>query len=275
MILTTFTFAVQDSFSRLLASEYNVILIVTIRYFVFAIFIVVASFREPQKFKRALKTKHPLLQISRGILLVAEVCIMVFSFTILGLAKSHAFFSCYPLMVCLLSIPILNERIGFFRAIIVLFGLLGTLIILRPGTADFSVEYLIPLTSALLFAIYSILTRYVSEEDNAETSLFWVGIVGALFMLLLVPFHWEPIIGLDLLWTLILCFIAILGHFFLIKTLEVCEASKVQPFAFFQIIFASFFGVLLFSETLDLFSIIGTLLIIVCGILMYRYESKE
>ena len=143
MILTTFTFAVQDSFSRLLASEYNVFLIVAIRYFVFATFIVVASFREPQKFKRALKTKYPLLQISRGILLVAEVCIMVFFFTILGLAKvTH--FSCYPLMVCLLSIPILNEKIGFFRAIIVLFGLFGTLIILRPGTADFSVEYLIP-----------------------------------------------------------------------------------------------------------------------------------
>ena len=274
MLLTTFTFAVQDSFSQILASDYNVILIVSLRYFFLTFCILIVCLINPAKFKKALKTEFLFIQILRGLILALEICVMVYSFTKIGLAKSHAFFSCYPLIVCVLSIPFLNEKIGFFRSICVAFGFLGTLIILRPGTSDFSLEYLIPLLSALLFALYSILTRYVSYKDNTETSLFWVGVVGTLFMSGIIPFFWEPILTVDLFWILILCLIAILGHFFLIKTLETCEASKVQPFAYFQVIFASFFGVSLFSERIDLLSVIGTSVIIFSGVLMYFRETK-
>ena len=100
MLLTTLTFATQDSFSRLLASEYNVIVVVAIRYLFFSFCILLVCLRYPEKMKKALKTRHLFLQILRGLLLAMEVCVMVFSFTQLGLAKSHAFFSCYPLMVC-------------------------------------------------------------------------------------------------------------------------------------------------------------------------------
>ncbi len=274
MLLTTFTFAVQDSLSQILASDYNVILIVSIRYFFLTFCIFIFCLINPIKFKKALRTKHLFLQILRGLLLALEICVMVYSFTKLGLAKSHAFFSCYPLLVCLLSIPILNEKIGFLQSICILFGFLGTLIVLRPGTSGFSLEYLIPLLSALLFALYSILTRYVSHRDTTETSLFWVGLVGTLFMSVVVPFFWEPILEIDLLWILTLCLIAILGHFFLIKTLEICEVSKVQPFAYFQVVFASFFGIYFFSESIDLLSAIGTGIIIFSGVLMYFRETK-
>ena len=273
MILTTFTFAVQDSFSQILASDFNVILIVSIRYFFLTFCILIFCLINPIKFKNALRTKHLYLQVLRGLILALEICVMVYSFTKLGLAKSHAFFSCYPLLVCLLSIPLLNEKISFFSLICILFGFLGTLIILRPGTSAFSVEYLIPLLSALLFALYSILTRYVSYRDTTETSLFWVGVVGTLLMSGIVPFFWEPVSGIDLLWVLMLCLIAILGHVFLIKTLEICEASKVQPFAYFQVVFASFFGIFLFSESIDFLSVIGTSIIISSGLLMYFRET--
>ena len=93
-------------------------------------------------------------------------------------------------------------------------------------------------------------------------------------MSVIVPFFWEPISEIDLLWILILCLIGILGHLFLIKTLEICEASKVQPFAYFQIVFASFFGIYLFSESIDLLSAMGTGIIILSGVLMYFREIK-
>ncbi len=275
MLLTTLTFAVQDSFSRVLASEYNVIVVVAIRYFFFSICILLVCIRHPKKMRAALKTKHLFLQILRGLLLAMEVCVMVFAFTKLGLAKSHAFFSCYPLLVCLLSVPILHEKIGYLRSISVLIGFIGTLIILRPGTSSFSVEYFIPLLSAFLFALYSVVTRYVSNHDSSETSLFWTGVIGAVFMSTLIPFYWQPILGYDILWMAILCFIAILGHFLLIKTLEVSEVSKVQPFAYFQVVFASLFGIFLFSESIDLLSVLGTAIIISSGLLMYLKEIRK
>lgn len=275
MLFTTFTFAIQDSISRLLASEYNVIMVVFLRYSFFTLCILLISLKRPEKLLQALKTPHLLLQILRGLLLASEVCVMVFSFTKLGLAKSHAFFSAYPLMVCILSVPLLNERIGILRSISVLIGFLGTLIILQPGTKNFSVEYFIPLTSALLFALYSIITRYVSKDDSTETSLFWMGIVGTIFMASFVPFYWEPILGLDIVWMFFLCIIAILGHFLLIKTLEISEASKIQPFSYFQVAFAFLFGVLFFSENINFSAILGTSIITMGGILMYVWEIKN
>ena len=94
-------------------------------------------------------------------------------------------------------------------------------------------------------------------------------------MTTLIPFYWEPIKGFDILWLTMLCFIAILGHFLLIKTLEISEASKVQPFAYFQVVFATLFGILLFSERIDLLTVVGTAVIIFSGILMYLKELSQ
>ena len=102
-----------------------------------------------------------------------------------------------------------------------------------------------------------------------------MGVIGAVFMSALIPFYWQPILGYDILWMAILCFIAILGHFLLIKTLEVSEASKVQPFAYFQVVFASLFGIFLFSESIDLLSVLGTAIIISSGLLMYLKEIRK
>ena len=115
MIATTFVFAVQDGISRHLASEYNVLMVVMIRYWFFAAFVVAIARAKAGGIRAAARTRQPLVQITRGLLLAAEICVMVVGFTILGLVESLAVFTCYPLLVAALSGPVLGETVGWRR----------------------------------------------------------------------------------------------------------------------------------------------------------------
>ena len=103
MIATTFVFAVQDGISRHLAGTYNVWMVVMIRYWFFAAFVIAISSRRPGGIRAAAATDQPVLQIVRGLLLAGEICVAVLGFVWLGLVESHAIFAAYPLIITLLS----------------------------------------------------------------------------------------------------------------------------------------------------------------------------
>ena len=164
MVLTTLFFAAQDGISRHLAGEYNTLMVVMVRYWFFAAFVLALAARAKGGLRAAARTEQPVLQIARGILLVAEVCVMVTAFTLLGLIESSAVFICYPLLVAALSGPILGERVGWRRWTAIGVGFLGVLILLKPGAGVFSPLAAIPLASAFMFALYSLLTRYAARK---------------------------------------------------------------------------------------------------------------
>ena len=121
MLLTTFVFALQDGISRHLAGSYNVIMVIMIRYWFFAAFVVAVAARNAGGIRAAAATKQPVLQIFRGFLLATEVCVKVAGFTLLGLVESHAVFACYPLLVAAFSGSVLGERVGWRRWLAILF----------------------------------------------------------------------------------------------------------------------------------------------------------
>ena len=201
------------------------------------------------------------------MLLVAEIWITVIAFVKLGLIATHSIFAIYPLLVAALAGPLLGEYVGWRRGLAILVGLIGVLIILRPGVQVIDPAAIYPLVGATMFAIYSLLTRRVGREDSAETTFFYTGVVGAVFSTLAVPFFWTPIAGWeDWAWMVTLCLTAVAGHFLLIKSYEVAEATVVQPFAYFQLVFVGILGVFFFGETPDGWTILGTGVILCAGI---------
>jgi drug/metabolite transporter (DMT)-like permease len=266
MVATTFVFAMQDGISRHLAGEYNVFMIVMIRFWFFAAFVMALAARRPGGLAAATRTRHPWLQITRGLLLVFEVCILILSFVVLGLVESHAVFTCYPLLVAALSGPVLGERVGWRRWTAIGIGFVGVLIILQPGITVFSPAALLPLVSALLFALYGLLTRYVSRSDSASVSFFWIGAVGALAMTPVGLWHWQPMRAPDWGWMALLCCTAALGHWLLIRAYEVAEASAVQPFAYLQLVFAAAIGIFLFGEVLEPHVAFGAGVVVCAGL---------
>ena len=265
MCLTTFVFAMQDGISRFLADEYNVYIVVMIRYWFFAAFVLFLAQRQGGVRKMA-RTKFPVVQIFRGVLLAAEIIVTVLAFTLLGLTETHAIFVSYPLMIAALSGPVLGEKVGWRRWAAIGAGLVGVLIILNPGAGVFSPLAAVPLLGAAMFAVYGLATRYVARGDDAMSSFFYTGVVGCVVMTAVGVFHWEPITGVNLIWMLVLCCSGVLGHWLLIKTYELAEASAVQPFAYLQLPFAAALGMMAFGEALRVNLAIGATIVVGAGL---------
>jgi drug/metabolite transporter (DMT)-like permease len=276
MSMTSFVFALQDGISRHLGGEYNVYLVVTIRFWFFALFVTLMAARQPGGIRAAVATDQPVVHLLRAGLLVFEVCVMVVAFVRLGLVASHAVFACYPLLVAALSGPVLGEKVGWRRWAAIGVGFVGILIILQPGVTVFSAFALIPLLSAFMFALYGLLTRYVARRDSANVSFFWTGVVGAA---LITPFglaHWQPMTASDWGWMATLCVTAATAHYLMIRAYEVAEASAIQPLAYLQLVFVAILGVTIFDEVLKPNVIIGTAVVVCAGLFtIWRARLKE
>ena len=266
MVLTTFIFAVQDGISRHLAGEYNVLMVVMIRYWFFAAFVISVAARQG---RRAARRRRHVATADAGVSRAASdhrdlrddpwlypagagrkpcgLCLLpAADRRAVGAGSGRA---------CRLA-PVGRDRVGF----------VGVIIILEPGFGVFQPQAVVPFLAALMFALYGLLTRYVARRDSAATSFFWTGTVGSVGMTAVGVWFWEPMTGPDWAWMGALCVTGAAGHFTLIKCYEVAEASAVQPFAYLQLLFASTLGILVFSETIRLNVALGAALIVGAGL---------
>ena len=266
MFGTTFVFAVQDGLSMHLSSTYNVFMVVMVRYWFFAAFVMTISAKKAGGLRKVAQTRQPYLQAFRGILLATEICIMVSGFTFLGLVESLAIFSSYTLIVAAMSGPILGETVGWRRWIAIVVGLFGVLIILKPGLVIFSCYAVIPPVAAFMFALYSLLTRYAARQDSSATSFFWTGVMGCIVMTAVGAFNLQNMIITDWILMLCLCLTGATGHWLLIRCYEVAEASEVQPFTYLQLVFGATIGVLVFGEVIEANVAIGAVLVVAAGL---------
>ena len=274
MVITTFMFSSMDGVSRYLAEKNNVFTLVTMRYWFIAFVMIVTCLFIKNRISDILNTNQPYIQFSRGVILSLNNCLVVYTFTLLGLVETHAIIACYPLIVAGLSVPFLGERFGWRRWMAIFTGFIGVIIILRPNTNVITEGSIFAIIGAIMFAVYLILTRYVSRSDTAITSFFWTGIGGTVTMSLISLFIWDDILKEDYLWLFIMCALSAGSHFMMVKTLQVAEASVVQPFSYLQLVFGSVIGVTIFSESIDLMIIVGALVVIGSGLFTTWREYK-
>ena len=274
MVITTFMFSSMDGVSRYLAEKNNVFTLVTMRYWFIAFVMIVTCLFIKNRISDILNTNQPYIQFSRGVILSLNNCLVVYTFTLLGLVETHAIIACYPLIVAGLSVPFLGERFGWRRWMAIFTGFIGVIIILRPNTNVITEGSIFAIVGAIMFAVYLILTRYVSRSDTAITSFFWTGIGGTVTMSLISLFIWDNILKEDYLWLLLMCILSAGSHFMMVKTLQVAEASVVQPFSYLQLVFGSVIGVTIFSESIDLMIIVGALVVIGSGLFTTWREYK-
>lgn len=274
MVAAVATFAAQDGFSRHLAGEYNTFMVVMIRYWVFAAFVILLALRRPEGPRAAIRSKRPGAHLLRSILLVAEICLIVWGYTLIGLIESHAVFAICPLLIVALSGPILGERISWQRWAAVAAGLLGVLIILRPGHGVFSWPALLPFAAALLFALYSVLTRLTTRDEPTFPAFFWPGVIGAVLMTALGLPWLEPVSPQDSALLAVYCALSIFSHWLLLKCYEQIEAARVQPYAYLQIVFVTLIGLTVYGEVLELPVAFGAGIIIAAGLYALSLERK-
>ncbi|NML72497.1 DMT family transporter [Rhizobium sp. S-51] len=272
-ILAFIIFSVQDAVSKHLGMAYPPVLVAMFRYWAFAAFAILLAMRARGGLKAAAATQRPLLQIARGMLLATQIPIAISAFALVGLAQSQAIFASGPLIVALLSVPILGEKVGWRRWTAIGVGLCGVLLILSPSGGDFSPYVILPIATAVIGAIYGLLTRLVSRADGPMTSFFYIGIVGAIALSIAGPFFWTPLAPSDWKWMILLCCTGIAGHFLLIKAYDNLHAVAVQPITYLQLVLASGIAVVVFGETLKANMVIGAVIVVGAGLFTVWREN--
>ena len=272
MISAIFLLSIMDGISKYLSQHYSVIAINMFRYWFFGALLIFLSYAPKEKKIKIPKTKYKYIQILRGTILAIEMCFAHYCFLKIGLIESHAIFASGPLIVAIFSLIILNEKFGWRRWSAIFFGFVGILIILRPGLKLFDPVSLIAVGCAIAFSLYQVLTRYVSEEDDSDTSFFYTGFIGLIVLTLIGPFFITKIVFLDVFFILAVCCLGAAGHYLMIKSFQNAEASLLQPFIYLHLVFVSFIGIFIFDENIDLPIIIGSLIVIGAGLYTFWRE---
>jgi drug/metabolite transporter (DMT)-like permease len=221
-----------------------------------------------------LVTRHPALQALRGVLLMVSTILNFTAMMYLQLAQTAAIFFTIPLWVCALSVPILGEHVGWRRWLAVFVGLFGVLVIMRPGTESFHWAMLLSIASSFCGAVYNIVTRKVGASDRAETSLFYVGFVGALAAATPLPFVWQTPHGLQWLLIVFMGLSGAVGHLMLIQAHRLAPASALAPFLYTQIVWMIIAGYVFFGDVPDLWTLVGAAIVVASGLAVFAREAQ-
>lgn len=268
-------FGMQDGVSKHLTEQYSVFFVITVRYWVFLlVLLLVHGSGGVGGLRRVAASRRPRRQLLRGALLAGQVCMIVQSFASLGLSTTHAVFSCFTLLVALGGFLFLGERVDRGRWFAIAIGFAGVLVVLRPGVQVFDPLALLPLAGACTFAAYQLLTRTVNAVDASRTSFFYTGVGGALVMSGIGPWFWEQPDLAGWGWIAVVSASSMLGHWLLIQALRHAEASAIQPLIYLQLVVATTIGVGVFDEVLDAYTVVGAALVVGAGLVTLRRARR-
>ncbi|MFL6535893.1 DMT family transporter [Pseudomonas alvandae] len=270
-LLSMLIFAAQDGVTKVLVKDLPIAQLVMVRYWVFLAFAVGYSVYQGS-LRTAYRSHHPCQQVIRALIGVGESALFGLGLRYLGLAEMHALYAVFPLMTLALAGAFLGEFIGVRRWIAAAIGFTGTLVILRPGSGVFELAALIPLLSALGFAIFSVLTRRISRQDSFATNMLHMGFFGAVAITMLGLPGWVSPSPAQ--WGLIavLSMTGVVAQLLLLQALKVATAATLQPFNYSLLVFATLIGLLVFGELPDTWTVVGACLVIAGG--MYAIKAK-
>ena len=269
MIGAIFCFASMDATAKYLMKEIGPAQTIWARYTVQAILVTVLILPKINIYG---KTKYPKLQFLRSVALMMATTLFFFAFSKLGLAEASAIFNISPVLITLGAFLFLREQIGPRRVIGIMVSLLGALIIIRPGSGVFTVYALLPLGAAIFYSTYSLATRFVGTDESPWTSLFYSAIFGAICYSIYIVFHWNPMSSNALLLTIIIGLFGTAGHMCLIRALTLGEASLVAPFIYTNLLFTTIWGLVLFGNFPDFWTIAGAFIIVAAGVYVWARD---
>lgn len=265
MFIALGLFTLMDSIGKYLSRWYPVPGIVWARYAINLLMLL--AFLAWRGELRYVRTARPAIQLSRGLLLGMATLLYFTALSRMPLAEASAIAFVLPLFVAVLAVPMLGERLDAPRVAAILVGLAGALVIVRPGSAAFTLYALLPLGMALMNALYQILTRKVAGLEPPLTSLFYGSLVGAVMFLPALPFAWQTPQD-PWHWALLalLGLLATVGHFILIRAFDFAPATLLAPFVYTQLLWTMLVGWLVFGDFPDSWSLIGMAIIAGAGL---------
>jgi drug/metabolite transporter (DMT)-like permease len=266
-------FACLDTTAKYLNTQMDSLQVAWARYT--SAFVLTLIISNPLTHPGLLRTRSPKLQITRSLLLVGSTAFNFLGLRWLQLDEALSIIFTFPLLVAIISGPMLGEWIGWRRWTAIGFGFVGVLLITRPGLGGMHAAALFTLGATFCYAFYAVITRIVSRVDSNQTSLFYANFIGALAMLPVIPFVWQPPVS----WVVVFLMVMIgvlgsTGHYFLIAGHKLAPASVLSPFVYTQLIWVIVLGYLVFSQVPNSWTIAGAAIVIASGLYLLYRERK-
>lgn len=268
-------FAVADTTSKYLSTSLPIIEIQWIRY---VLFLGMAATLAASAPGRPLRPRNPKLQIVRGLCVTGSSVLFVYGIREMTMAQATTISFLSPLLITLLSIPLLGEIVGIRRWAAVMAGMLGMLIVVRPGTTGFQPAALFGVASSSCWALALIITRKIAASDEPRTTILWSALVGAVVLTILLPFEarWPT------WWQLSLCLAlgvaSSAGQWLVVLAHRLAPASVLAPISYTQLPWVTIGGFLVFNNLPDRWTLVGATIIIGSGLYTAhreRVRAKE
>ncbi|SIS64068.1 DMT family transporter [Phaeovulum vinaykumarii] len=228
----------------------------------------------PMRGEAGLRPVHPGWVAGRAVAVVLNGVLAFYAFAVLPLAQVYAFLFTMPLIITALSVPILGEPVGPRRWIAVLCGLVGVLIVLRPGMGDLTAGHLAALGSALAGAFGMVVVRRIGETERPMALLAIPLLANFLAMGAVLPFVYRPMALPELGLMAVVASFGLAAMWLSILSYRAGEAVIVAPMQYSQMLWAIGFGWFLFHETPDVATLIGAGVIIASGVYIVAREAR-
>ncbi len=217
--------------------------------------------------------RHPWWSLIRALTTVTTGAAAFYAFSVLPLAQTYAIFFAMPLLITILSIPMLGEHVGIRRGLAVLVGLIGVMIVLRPGQAEMQLGHLVGLCAAFTGALNSVIVRKIGTAERSAVLMLYPMIATVILMGAILPFVYRPMPVEHLALAGVIAGLAFVAAMLTIAAYRAAPAVIVAPMQYSQIIWAAIYGTLFFNEGIDSWTMIGTAVIIASGVYIVLREG--
>jgi len=270
---TYLLFTLLDGSAKWLVQSVPVLVVVWLRFLTHTL--IASALLFPMRGLALVRTRHLRWHLARGLMFVAMTGMNFWALQFLQLTVTASIFFMVPILVALLSAPLLGERLDAKRWAAILIGFAGVLVIVRPGSEAFHPAMLLSLVNAVLYAFFNMMTRKLAAYDPPETIQFLPAVVATLVLAPFALAAWESPHG----WFewLLLCLMGVFGgtgHYLLAMAHRYAPASTLAPFLYQQILYMAIFGYLVFGSVPDTAVWIGAAIVIASGLYLFSRERR-
>lgn len=266
-------FSCSDTMSKYLRQTLPAVEIAWLRYVVFVLFGVALAGR--RRFV-GLKPKRPWLQLLRAVMVLGSAVLFITGLSYLPMAEAAAISFVSPAFITALSVPFLREQVGLHRWLATIVGLLGVIVVIRPGSDALQWAAIWPLGSAACWAVGMIATRLIGTHDRSETTLLWSAGIGLVLLTVLLPIGFMRPSLAEVGLGLFLGLTASTGQYLVILAYRRATASVLAPFSYLQLIASGLLGWLVFASVPDVLAFVGAAIIVASGLyVVYRERIRS
>ncbi|WP_270939255.1 DMT family transporter [Falsiroseomonas oryzae] len=265
LLLVSITlFSISDALAKKLGETLPPVEIAWLRYLAFLALTLLPMMRRGGL--AVARTRAPGLQVLRALGVVGSAVLFITALRHMPLAEATAVNFVAPAFVTALSVVFLGERVGWRRWTAIAVGLLGMLIILRPGSEVFTPAALLPVLSSAAWAAAVIATRRMPAGESPATTLFWTAAVGFVVLTLLLPFGARVPTATELGLGLLIGLVSSVAQWLVVLAYRAAPASVLAPFSYTQLLTSGLLGAIVFGALPDGWTLLGAAVIAASGL---------